>query len=61
MQQIYNVIYKSYILPILDYCDTDLLEKLQRQAARIIMKSTCSDEVLACHIACDTLEAMFLN
>lgn len=53
-----ELIYKSYFLPILDYCDTvwnccgkvnsDALEKLQGRAARIIMKSTCSDEALRC-------------
>ena len=51
-----NIIYKSFILPVLDYCDTvwnccgkgnaDLLERLQRRAARIIMKKSSSDEAL---------------
>ena len=51
-----DLVYKSYILPILDYCDTvwnccgkvnsDLLEKLQRRAACIIMTSSCSDDAL---------------
>ena len=44
-----NKVYKSYIIPVFDYCDTvwnccgtvnsDKLERLQRRAARIIMKS----------------------
>ena len=47
-----NLIYKSFILPILDYCDSvwaccsrgDIngLERLQNQAARIVMRSTHS-------------------
>ena len=49
-----DVLYKSFILPIDDYCsavwnccgNTDLIEKLQRRAARIIMKSPSSDEAL---------------
>ena len=42
-----GIIYRSFILPVLDYCDTvwnyygrinaDNIEKLQRRAARIIM------------------------
>ena len=48
-----DIVYKSFILPILDYCDTvwncrgavnlSKLQKLQRQAARIVMKSNSSD------------------
>ena len=51
-----NRVYKSYIIPVLDYCDTvwnccgsvnsDKLERLQRQAARIIMKSDRSETAL---------------
>ena len=51
-----NIIYKSFILPIAEYCDTvwnscgkvntNLVEKLQRRAARIITKSTNTDEAL---------------
>ena len=60
-----NIIYKSFIIPVLDYCDTvwsccgkgntDLLEKMQRRAARIIMKKASSDEALN-SLAYDTLE-----
>ena len=60
-----NVIYKSFILPISDYCDivwnccgkvnTNSIEKLQRQAARIIMRTTSSDEALH-YLRYDTLE-----
>ena len=59
-----DLIYKSFILPIADYCDsawsccgkmnTELLEKLQRRAARIIMKKSSSDEALN-SLAYDTL------
>ena len=51
-----NRVYKSYIIPVLDYCDTvwnccgsvnsDKLERLQRRAARIIMKSDRSETAL---------------
>ena len=51
-----STIYKSFTLPILDYCDavwnccgrvnTDKLEKLQRRAARIVMRMDSSDEAL---------------
>ena len=61
-----NTIYKSFILPVLDYCDTvwnccgrgnaDLLEKLQRRAARIIMRKTSSNEALK-SLTYDTLES----
>ena len=44
--------HKSYILQILDYCDTvwnccnveneEKLEKIQRRAARVVMKVGCS-------------------
>ena len=60
-----DLIYKSFILPIADYCDsawsccgkmnTELLEKLQRRAARIIMKKSSSDEALN-SLGYDTLE-----
>lgn len=52
-----NTVYKSFILPIFDYCDTVwsccnktdsvVLEKLQRRAARVVMKSAASDEAMA--------------
>ena len=52
-----GIIYRSFILPVLDYCDTvwnccgrtnaDNIEKLQRRAARIIMQTNSSDEALA--------------
>ncbi|KAL9986631.1 hypothetical protein ACROYT_G000802 [Oculina patagonica] len=51
-----NIIYKSFIIPVLDYCDTvwnccgkvnsDLIEKLHRRAARLIVKHHNSDEAL---------------
>ena len=51
-----NKVYKSYIIPVLDYGDTvwnccgtvnsDKLERLQRRAARIIMKSDRSETAL---------------
>ena len=60
-----NVVYKSFILPIMDYCDvvwdncgkinSTQLEKLQRKAVRLIMKTTSSDVALA-NLAYDTLE-----
>ena len=59
-----GIIYRSFILPVLDYCDTvwnccgrtnaDNIEKLQRRAARIIMQTNSSDEALA-HLKYDTL------
>ena len=51
-----NIIYKSFILPVLDYCDiawnccgkvnADSLERLQRRAARIIVRTQRSEEAL---------------
>ena len=51
-----NQIYKSFIVPILDYCDavwnccgivnSDRVEKLQRRAARKVMKSESSEDAL---------------
>ena len=51
-----NIVHKSDVLPTLDYCDTvwnccnvgdeEKLEKLQRRAARIVMKVNCSDDAL---------------
>ena len=51
-----NVIYKSFILPIFDYCDSAwafcnkcdvvMLERLQRRAARIVFKVNSSDVAL---------------
>ena len=51
-----NKVYKSYIIPVLRYCDTvwnccetvnsDKLERLQRRAARVIMKSDRSETAL---------------
>ena len=51
-----NIVYKSYVLPILDYCDTvwnccnvgdeEKIEKIQRRAARVVMKVDCSDDAL---------------
>ena len=48
-----NAIYKSFILPIMDYCDAvwaccgkgnaSVLEKQQRRAARTVMRSDSSD------------------
>ena len=59
-----DIIYRSFILPVLDYCDTvwnccgrinaGYIEKLQRLAARIIMQTNSSDEALA-HLRYDTL------
>ena len=61
-----DIFYRSFILPIADYCsavwnccgkgNTDLIEKLQRRAARIIMKSPSSDEALE-KLRYDTLES----
>ena len=60
-----NVIYKSFILPVLDYCDlvwgccgrvnADHLERLQRRAARILMRTSSGDEAIK-HLRYDTLE-----
>ena len=51
-----NTVYKSFIRPIIDYCDTvwtccgkgnnDLIEKLQRRAARIVTKLNSSDKAM---------------
>ena len=51
-----GTVYKSFVLPILDYCDTvwsccgsvnsDKLEKLQRCAARIVMRLGSSEKAL---------------
>ena len=51
-----GTIYTSFVLPILDYCDTvwsccgsvntDKLEKLQRRAARIVMRLGSSEKAL---------------
>ena len=59
-----GIIYRSFIPPVLDYCDTvwnccrrinaGYIEKLQRRAARIIMQTNSSDEALA-HLRYDTL------
>ena len=60
-----NKVHKSYIIPVLDYCDTvwnccgtvnsDKLERLQRRAARIIMKSDSSETALK-YLRYDTLK-----
>ena len=59
-----NLIYKSFILPILDYCDSvwaccnrgdiDRLERLQNRAARIVMGSRCSSALA--NLKWDSLE-----
>ena len=51
-----GTVYTSFVLPILDYCDNvwsccgsvnaDKLEKLQRRAARIIMRLGSSEKAL---------------
>ena len=51
-----SILYKSFILPVSDYCDTvwnccgkvnsETLEKLQRRAALIITRSARSEEAL---------------
>ena len=51
-----DTVYTSSVLPILDYCDTvwscyggvnaDKLEKLQRRAARIVMRLGSSEKAL---------------
>ena len=61
-----NTIYKSFILPVLDYCDTvwtccgkvnsDLLERLHRRAARIVLKSSNSDKAII-SLKYDTLQS----
>ena len=53
-----NRIYKSFIIPVLEYCDTvwnccgklnsDSLERLQRRAARIVTRNSSSDDVMKC-------------
>ena len=60
-----NTIYKSFILPVIDYCDSvwnccglsnaHRIERLQRRAARIIMQTDSSDDALD-HLGYDTLE-----
>jgi len=51
-----GTVYTSFVLPILDYCDTmwnccgsvnaDNLEKLQSPAARIVMRLASSEKAL---------------
>ena len=51
-----NTIYKSFILPVIDYCDSvwnccglsnaHRIERLQRRAARIVMQTDSSDDAL---------------
>ena len=49
-----NTLYKSYIVPVLEYCactwynkeDSESLERLQRRAARIVTKIDSSDSAL---------------
>ena len=63
-----NVIYKSFILPVLDYCDlvwgccgrvnAGHLERLQRRAARIIMQTSSSDEAII-YLRYDTIHQPF--
>ena len=58
-------IFSSYIIPVLDYCDivwnccgtvnSNKLERLQRRAARIIMKSDRNETALK-YLRCDTLK-----
>ena len=60
-----HLIYKSFILPVIDYCDTvwnccgkvnsDNLEKLHRRAARLIVKNQCSDAAFQ-SLAMESLE-----
>ena len=60
-----HLIYKSFILPVIDYCDTvwnccgkvdsDNLEKLHRRAARLIVRNHCSDAALQ-SLAMESLE-----
>ena len=61
-----NQIYKSFIVPIFDYCDavwnccgivnSDSIKKLQRRAARIVMKSDSSEDALQ-HLRYSTLKS----
>ena len=49
-----NIVYKSYVLPSLDNCDTvrnccnvgdeEKLEKVQRRAVRVVMRVNCSND-----------------
>ena len=60
-----NLIYKTFILPVIDYCDTlwnccgkvnsDNIEKLHRRAARLILRHHSSDEALK-FLAYETME-----
>ena len=60
-----HLIYKSFILPVIDYCDTvwncygkvnsDNLEKLHRRTARLIVRNHCSDAALQ-SLAMESLE-----
>ena len=60
-----GITYRSFIPPVLDYCDTvrncceltntDNIEKLQRRVAGIIMQTNSSGEALA-HLKYNTLE-----
>ena len=60
-----HLIYKSFILPVIDYCDTvwnccgkvnsNNLEKLHRRAARLIVRNHCSDAALQ-SLAMESLE-----
>ena len=60
-----KLIYKTFILPVLDYCDTvwnccgkvnsDNIEKLHRRAARLILRHHSSDEALQ-FLAYETME-----
>ena len=61
-----NTVYKSFISPVLKYCDTvwkccgkvnarlSTLEKLQRRAARIIVKSSNNEQAMS-SLAFDSL------
>ena len=60
-----NLIYKTFILPVIDYCDTvwnccgkvnsDNIEKLHRRAARLILRHHSSDDALK-FLAYETME-----
>ena len=60
-----DLIYKSFILPVIDYCDTvwnccgkvnsDNLEKLHKRAASLIVRNHCSDAALQ-SLAMESLE-----
>ena len=60
-----GITYRSFIPPVLDYCDTvrnccgltntDNIEKLHRRVAGIIMQTNSSGEALA-HLKYNTLE-----